>query len=284
MIWSLRQHEYQGGFRWHVEGTSGFAAYHWPGFPSGDKYDETGMLKNYHAAALRMPGSAVGPPEVPSAPTMLPIETVNDIRWRGSVGATGYDVQRSTHDEDWTTIATNIPDSVNSPETVVSTRVVDAMDGIEREVRQHVFMQDLDAKVGQQYRYRVRAVNASGSSPWSEAVAITVRRQSGFENLDLRDKPFSSPLQIECAGDINSLLLVASPTTDQNAIELQVSADGTQFSPVTTEFQHSKVESVFYAHPLPDGVKYLRIIRKQEAPLLRLQYGFGDYRVRDPRR
>ncbi|MBZ0255107.1 cellulase family glycosylhydrolase, partial [bacterium] len=42
LIWSLRHHHREGGFFWHSEPSGGdfFKAYHWPGFPSGEIYDE----------------------------------------------------------------------------------------------------------------------------------------------------------------------------------------------------------------------------------------------------
>ena len=45
-LWGLRPHNREGGFYWHGEGTSGplfqLRSYHWPGFPSGERYDESG--------------------------------------------------------------------------------------------------------------------------------------------------------------------------------------------------------------------------------------------------
>ena len=42
LTWSLRYHHRNGGFYWHSEpvGLGLYKAYHWPGFPSGEAYDE----------------------------------------------------------------------------------------------------------------------------------------------------------------------------------------------------------------------------------------------------
>lgn len=43
LIWSLRSRSFKGGgFYWHSEpfGNSIYCSYHWPGFPSGERYDE----------------------------------------------------------------------------------------------------------------------------------------------------------------------------------------------------------------------------------------------------
>ncbi|MCG6923140.1 MAG: hypothetical protein LJF15_18950, partial [Acidobacteria bacterium] len=46
LVWSLRSHRREGGFYWHSEpfGSGLFKAYHWPGFASGDDYDERDLL------------------------------------------------------------------------------------------------------------------------------------------------------------------------------------------------------------------------------------------------
>ncbi len=291
MIWSLRQHEYQGGFRWHVEGNSGYAAYHWPGFPSGDAYDESNLLRGYHAAAMRIQRQAVAPPAIPAVPTMLPIETVYDIRWRGSVGATGYDVQRSLNAVDWTTIATDVPDSVNAPENVVICRAVDPMDGKPRRIRQHVFMQDLQTQVGKKYYYRARANNPSGSSPWSEPAEVVVKKQSGFENVDLRDRSIAPSFQVDCRGNINSLLLAAQTPSTPDAVTLLVSEDGIDFAPHAHDYFAAPAggTAFFLAQPLPANIKHVRITTNESDPekqrcWLRLQYGFGNYAVPAPDR
>ena len=59
LLWSLRFHRREGGFYWHMEvGTGGnrYKAYHWPGFASGDEYDEQQILQLLHEAAIKIQG------------------------------------------------------------------------------------------------------------------------------------------------------------------------------------------------------------------------------------
>ena len=46
LIWSLRIHSREGGFYWHAQPAGGslYKAYHWPGFSTGDVYDERTVL------------------------------------------------------------------------------------------------------------------------------------------------------------------------------------------------------------------------------------------------
>src|SRR5690606_37872620 len=48
LLWSLRFHRREGGFYWHMEVGTGrniYKAFHWPGFPSGDNYEEREVLR-----------------------------------------------------------------------------------------------------------------------------------------------------------------------------------------------------------------------------------------------
>ncbi len=97
LLWSLRFHNRDGGFYWHWEPAGGglFKAYHWPGFPSGDAYDERATLELTRRKAFEIRG--LDPPALqkPQPPTMLPIADASAISWQGSVGARGYLVERA---------------------------------------------------------------------------------------------------------------------------------------------------------------------------------------------
>jgi mannan endo-1,4-beta-mannosidase len=97
LIWSLRYHHRDGGFYWHSEplGAGIFKAYHWPGFASGDAYEEIETLKHIRDAAFAIRGLDVPPIPKPQPPTLLPISDPSAISWQGSVGAAQYDVLRS---------------------------------------------------------------------------------------------------------------------------------------------------------------------------------------------
>ena len=84
--------------------------------------------------------------------TTQPNPVLVDIFWNASAGATGYAVQRSPDDLNWTTLAAS--SSLNGSNTVLSDTTVNA---------------------GTKYFYRVEAISAGGSSaPTTAASILTV--------------------------------------------------------------------------------------------------------------
>lgn len=159
MIWSLRPHKEAGGFYWHDENPGNWASYHWPGFSSGDYYGETDIIRTVYKYAHYMNTNDVNKttavPSIPApanAPVLLPITSVADIKWQGSVGASGYEVQHSENGTDWTPVATNFSDGGRAGTPT---------------------FHDEQALTGHTYSYRVRGVNESGVSEWSNVVTTT---------------------------------------------------------------------------------------------------------------
>ena len=77
LLWSLRMHRREGGFYWHMEVGTGrniYKAFHWPGFASGDRYDERAVLKLMRDKAFEIRGVPPPPLERPAPPKLLPIE------------------------------------------------------------------------------------------------------------------------------------------------------------------------------------------------------------------
>ena len=56
MIWSLRFRNRDGGFKHHYE-YNNYEAYRWPGFPSGDFYDERNVLTLLREKAHEIDGT-----------------------------------------------------------------------------------------------------------------------------------------------------------------------------------------------------------------------------------
>jgi mannan endo-1,4-beta-mannosidase len=153
LLWSLRFHDRDGGFYWHMEvGTGGnfYKAYHWPGFESGAAYDEKAVLALTREKAFEIQGRQPPPIEPPSAPRLLPIETPAAISWQGSTGAAAYDVQRATEPTGpWSMVGENVSDA--------------------RYQYRPLFGDD-SAEVGRPYYYRVVARNSAGESRPSNVV------------------------------------------------------------------------------------------------------------------
>jgi mannan endo-1,4-beta-mannosidase len=152
MIWSLRYHNRDGGFYWHSEPSGGllYKAYHYPGFATGETYTEVELIKLMREKAFEIRGIPLPPFETPAPPLLLPVKSVDEISWRGSVGASAYDVERATKQKGaWMVVGANIDDTL---------------------VQYRPLFADESAEPGHSYYYRVRAKNASGASAPSNTV------------------------------------------------------------------------------------------------------------------
>jgi hypothetical protein len=151
MIWSLRFHDVGGGFYWHTEiQEPGWLvrAYHWPGFDSGDAYDERAVMALMRERAFAIQGFEAPPLPPPDPPELLPIEDVVKIHWRGSAGADRYTLERAEAAEGpWEAVAEGFHDANAPNEAVVA---------------------DTTTASGQEYYYRLRAGNDAGDSEPSE--------------------------------------------------------------------------------------------------------------------
>jgi len=154
LIWSMYFHHNDGGFYWHQIMTyPAVWSYHWPGFPSADAQREIGIMRAMREAAFKIQGKSVPPVPMPDAPELLPIGDVPLLTWRGSAGATGYDIERG---EPWSIIATNVCDA---------------------DVAYRPLFSDTTARPGKTYFYRVSARNISGTSRPSNVVGpVAVKR------------------------------------------------------------------------------------------------------------
>ncbi len=167
LSWSIRYHHRNGGFYWHSEplGLGIYKAYHWPGFASGEKYDERDLLWMFRDKAFKIQGVSTPPVSVPRAPTMLPVTDVNDIRWQGVAGAEGYNVQRrEASEEAWQLVGYHISDA---------------------RIQGFANFGDQTAEIGKEYFYRVCAINSAGVSGYSEAFGpVKVEKQAVIDNME----------------------------------------------------------------------------------------------------
>lgn len=151
LLWSMYFHHRNGGFYWHQIFTyPSVWSYHFPGFPSADAQDEIGILHAMRNAAYRIRKLPVPPPAPPEAPMLLPFRGVPMFSWRGSAGASGYDIERAAATNGpWTTIAANVSDA---------------------DVAYRPLFSDETVKAGEAWCYRVTARNEAGRSPPSNVV------------------------------------------------------------------------------------------------------------------
>lgn len=166
LIWSLRHHRRQGGFYWHSEpfGMGIYKAYHFPGFASGTEYDETNFLNMYRQKAFEIQGVETPMLTIPKAPVLLPIEETYAINWQGSAGASGYNIERAGSPKGpWLPIANNVSDA---------------------DVPYFPLFQDATAKIGENYYYRIKAMNSSGISEASNIVGpVLVKKLAVIDEM-----------------------------------------------------------------------------------------------------
>lgn len=167
LIWSLRYHRKEGGFYWHSEPLGGglYKAYHWPGFPSGEEYDERDLLGLMRQKAFEIQGKEIPKIKAPDSPVLLPFNDVSQISWQGSVGASFYDVERAT--------------SKGGPWKIVGYNVTDA------EIQYYPLFNDKSAEIGKEYYYRIVAENAAGISLPSNIVGpVKVNHKVLIDNMN----------------------------------------------------------------------------------------------------
>ena len=167
MIWSLRFRNRDGGFYHHYE-YNNFEAYRWPGFPSGDFYDERNVLTLLRDKAHEIDGTTTERLPVPAVPRLLEIKDAAEISWQGSTGAESYIVERKSEtDTVWTVVGPDVDESRYQYRPLFS---------------------DESAEPGKQYLYRVKAKNETGESGYSNTagpVAVTFRTVvDEMENFD----------------------------------------------------------------------------------------------------
>ena len=166
MLWSLRFRDRDGGFYWHSEpglGGNLYKAFHWPASPIGNDYDESNLMAIVRSFAFAIRGLPVPPVPVPAPPKLLPIAGAAAISWQGSVGASGYQVERAANPSgDWQVISTNVDEAITQYRPQFA---------------------DENAPRGKWY-YRVRAQNESGLSEASNVVGpVNVKSNTLVDEL-----------------------------------------------------------------------------------------------------
>lgn len=165
LLWSMYFHREAGGFYWHQIYTyPSVWAYHWPGFPSANAQREAELMQVLRETAFRLDGIAPPPLPVPEAPRLLPFDDIPLFTWRGSAGASGYDVERAPRaDGPWVTLAENVSDA---------------------DIAYRPLYSDNAAQAGETWFYRIVARNASGRSAPSNVVGpVRVTRVCAVDEL-----------------------------------------------------------------------------------------------------
>jgi hypothetical protein len=293
MIWSLRYHNRDGGFYWHSEPASAslYNPYHYPGFPSGDGWNERETLKILRAKAFEIQGLAEAAIDSPLPPKLLPISSPAGISWQGSVGASTYDVERATRS--------------NGPWTVVGKGIDDTW------VRYRPLFTDNETKQ-EDYYYRVRARNSAGISEPSNVVgpvsvsgkylidelidfSKTLTHEGNLSLESANARPYKEdPHRLkgesgafviyEVDDSIRSADVLSLMEGQQKDFEFYVSADGKTFEKVTPQVVRYANEANLYGYKLPvmyelsnlaGKVRYLKIAFTGAAQISRVEISYG---------
>jgi hypothetical protein len=292
MIWSLRFRNREGGFYHHFE-YNGVESYRWPGFRSGDFYHERLVVNFLRDRAYRIDGLVPPRRPVPAAPQLLPVMDPFRISWRGAAGAEWYEVQRREEDgSEWNVI------SPTADESRMQCRPV---------------FTDESAVPGKAYRYRVKAVNESGVSEWSNiegpvsaTAAMMADEMEDFSRVFQKDGPLrllvmedlrkakedksrltgadSSYVMYKAPAPIASVRVEWLKTGPESGIAVSRSADLQDFSAVECkqqEFTFGKNDYGFYdaelsvADSLAAGTRYVKIMLRGGAQIGRVEILYG---------
>jgi len=158
LIWSLRFHNQDGGYYWHHEPLGGdfFKAYHWPGGPAGESYDETRFMRMVRAKAWEIQNRPAPPLEAPAAPDLFSVTDGGILTWRGSAGAANYELQRA--------------DQPGGPWQILAAQLTDDA------TQYRPLAVDEFTQAGRSYCYRLIARNEAGGSQPSKVLGPVAMR------------------------------------------------------------------------------------------------------------
>ena len=293
LLWSMYFHHRDGGFYWHQIFTyPSVWSYHWPGFPSAEAQREVGIMRVMREAAFKIQGLPVPQVPAPDAPELLPVGDVPLLSWRGSAGASGYNIERAPKaDGPWAVLAENVSDA---------------------DIAYRPLFSDTTARVGQTWFYRVIARNVSGASGPSNVVGpVRVKRVCLADELQDFSRVHAKSAGLELRNDFNALYaeylfraqggsnewvsyqvpssiesvkLVAFYAKKGDELSIQFSADGAVFSTVEPARKERRLGSpmsgpargqsrtlVEYDCAAPSGSRYLKILWHGPAELDRVE-------------
>lgn len=293
LLWSMYFHHDDGGFYWHQIMTyPAVWSYHWPGFPSAEAQREIGIMTAMREAAFKIQNLPVAPMPIPGPPELLPVGDVPLLSWRGSAGASGYDVHRaSAMDGPWKVIAQDVSDA---------------------DVAYRPLFSDMTARAGETWFYRIAARNAAGVSRPSNVVGPVrvatvcladelqdfsrVHAKSGGLSLDndfnalyaeylFRAKGGAGDwVSYEVRSPMDSIKIVAFFAKEATDLSLQVSTDGAAFTALSPERRERQLPApsggatrgerrtmVEYECKVPAGNRYLKVLWSGPAYLDRVE-------------
>lgn len=294
LIWSLRFRNRDGGFYWHSEPMGGglYKAYHWPGFQSGNAYDEINVLSMYREKAFEIQKQPIPMMSTPEPPHLLPIKDLASISWRGSVSAQSYDLQRSISGiGKWQTIARDVSDA---------------------HIAYGPLFNDGNAEIGQSYFYRVIAKNYAGNSAPSNIVGpVEVKELKLVDDLKNFAVLYSKSKDVNLEtgstraykedfhrlkgqkgsyiiyyvpNNIKSLEIYVFSENGKSNLEISISSDGKNFSVIPADEKNLDIGKLDYNYVPPvlvegkvsaNFINYLKIKFRKEVQIGRIEIKHG---------
>jgi mannan endo-1,4-beta-mannosidase len=164
LMWSVRGRRRDGGWYYHNEGGTPVNSFHAPGFASSFHYHETRILDLVRREAYLIRGEEVPAPQKPTPAPVL-MQHKDGFTWRGATGSAFYTIERSDSGKGgWSAIATGLHDSVIADVTAFEHQP-EAAEAL-------VLWHDGTARAGKTYYYRIKGVNVSGESDYSNIVKV----------------------------------------------------------------------------------------------------------------
>jgi hypothetical protein len=164
LLWGIRGHRRDAGFYYHNEGGTTVNSYHWPGFATGQAYDERRLLALLRSEAYAIRGEQLPPlPKPAPAPVLLRVGA--GFSWRGSTGASSYTLERAPGVAGpWQVLAAGLEDSVIADVRAYEEKRISAPESL---------YVDESAPAGTRCFYRLKAVNGAGETDYSYVVERT---------------------------------------------------------------------------------------------------------------
>lgn len=290
LVWGFRSHREESGFYWHSEplGLGIYKSYHWPGFASGMAFDERNFLEMYRRKAFEIRGLETPAVPAPETPQLLPIKNIYGINWKGSVGASGYNVERAENEDgQWQQIAYNVSDATTP---------------------YFPLFHDKSAEIGKKYFYRVSAINASGVSGPSNIIGpVKVEKQALIDNMvnagvlyssknisvsTGNDRAFKedphrmkgesgSEIIYKTKGSITDIRVYSFEESDTEALKILVSKDGINYNKTDVKVsRYNQPGTNYYGFQYPvlyenvvDGknISFVKLVFENKAELARVE-------------
>ncbi|MFA9388449.1 MAG: hypothetical protein ACERKD_01490 [Prolixibacteraceae bacterium] len=292
LIWGFRGHRSKGGFYWHSEplGFGRYKSYHWPGFATGNEYDESNLMALIRQKAYEINGENAPKLPAPKAPKLLPIEHQGYISWQGSAGASYYDLYRSTSEQ--------------GPFEVLAYNITDASQ------QYYPMFNDRSAQIGHNYYYQLVAKNKSGESKPSAIVGpVKVESLALIDNMEnfgqiyystqgitlesSNDRKFKEDMHrlkgnkgdelvYYVNGSIAGVEIYSFCLDDTLNINIEISTDGYNYQPITANrksFNNGKGDygywvPIVYSYQHATMAHYLRVKFNNETHLSRLAINY----------